>query len=74
MNWLEQKIARKIVIDHLKAFWATYGTLLGGAFYYLLPGLQAIANAHPKSTFGVLLGWAIIAFHSTSPSDRAKQP
>jgi hypothetical protein len=70
MNWIERKALRHYMIPHLKKFWATYGTLLGGAFYYLMPGLQAIAAAHPKTAIGVLLGAVIAAFHAEAPKSK----
>lgn len=71
MNWLERKIIAHLMIPHLRKFWLTYGTLIAGAFVYILPGLQAIAAAHPKTTIAFIIGLVIAAFHSTAPKDQA---
>ena len=55
----------------LKAHWPTILSVAGTVLTYLLPGLQALVIAHPKSTISVLLGALIAAYNTTAPKDKA---
>lgn len=54
----------------LKAHWPTILSVAGTALTYMLPGLQALVIAHPKSAVSVLLGALIAAYNTTAPKDR----
>ena len=57
-------------MNWLKAHWPTITALLGAALPTLIPGLQAIAAAYPKSTVSILCLAIIAAYNSTAPKDR----
>ena len=72
MNFFEREILRRETMKYLKAHWGTISAVLGGALTFCLPGLQAVAAAHPKSTISVIIGALVSAYNLSAPKDKLK--
>lgn len=53
----------------LQKYWPTITAILGAVLPQIIPGLQAIAAAYPKSTVSIMCLAIIAAYHATAPKD-----
>ena len=74
MNVIERAILRRYAMNWLKAHWPAITALMGGALTVIIPGLQAIAAANPKTTVGVLCSAIIAAYYAESPRQPKPAP
>lgn len=57
-------------MQFLKKYWPTISAVLSGFLTFILPSLQQVVSAYPKTAAGVLSGCIIAAYHSTAPKDK----
>jgi hypothetical protein len=57
-------------MSFLKKYWPTIGALAGVVIPFLIPSINAYAQAHPHTTTEVLLTAFIAAYHTRAPKDK----